>query len=110
MRHRLQESPEVSHRSFHFPIDSTVLALTIPMLDGCTVETVTIGREGQLAAASARGSCRPLRAFPSRTVTSRMRVLCSAVGLPITSVAFGGASLYGKLGASGRSASVCMVE
>ena len=42
-------------RTVHFPIDSTVLALTIPMLNGCTVETVTIGREGAVGGVVSRG-------------------------------------------------------
>ena len=35
---------EVAH--VHFPIESTVVALTVPMRDGRTIEVATIGREG----------------------------------------------------------------
>jgi DNA-binding transcriptional regulator YhcF (GntR family) len=42
-------------RTVHFPIDSTVLAITIPMLNGSTVETVAIGREGAVGGVVSQG-------------------------------------------------------
>jgi DNA-binding transcriptional regulator YhcF (GntR family) len=42
-------------RAVHFPTDSTVLTITIPMLNGATVETVTIGREGAAGGVVSQG-------------------------------------------------------
>jgi len=45
---------EVAHA--HFPLDSTVVALVLPMRDGSTVNATTIGREGPSEALSALAS------------------------------------------------------
>ena len=42
-------------RTVHFPIDCTVVAIVIPMLDGSTVETVTIGNEGAVGGVVSHG-------------------------------------------------------
>ncbi|HTW33487.1 MAG TPA: Crp/Fnr family transcriptional regulator [Rhizomicrobium sp.] len=39
----------------HFPLDSTVVALVVPMRDGRTVEATTIGREGAIGGTVSRG-------------------------------------------------------
>ena len=44
---------EVAHA--HFPLDSTVVALVVPMRDGRTVEATTIGREGVIGGIVSRG-------------------------------------------------------
>jgi CRP-like cAMP-binding protein len=44
---------EVTHA--HFPLDSAVVALVVPMRDGRTVEATTIGREGVIGGIVSRG-------------------------------------------------------
>lgn len=44
-----------SVRTVHFPVDSTVVGIVIPMLDGSTADTLTIGREGAVGGVVSQG-------------------------------------------------------